>query len=102
MKFTPFDLEYTQSIWEQKVDINLTESGVHPIRLDELLGDDGEKVAELLATEINYPHVNGNPELRENIAALYDGADVENVLVTVGAAEAKVRAATTPTSAGSE
>jgi aspartate/methionine/tyrosine aminotransferase len=88
MKFTPFDLEYTQSLWEQKVDINLTESGVHPIRLDELLGDDGEKVAELLATEINYPHVNGNPELRENIAALYDGASVENVLVTVGAAEA--------------
>lgn len=88
MSFTPFDLEYTQSLWEQKVDINLTESGVHPIRLDDLLGDDGEKVAELLATEINYPHVNGNPELRENIAALYDGAGVENILVTVGAAEA--------------
>ena len=88
MTFTPFDLEYTQSIWEQKVDINLTESGVHPIRLDELLDEDGEKVAQLLATEINYPHVNGNPDLRENIAALYDGAGVENVLVTVGAAEA--------------
>jgi aspartate/methionine/tyrosine aminotransferase len=88
MPFTPFDLEYTQSLWEQKVDINLTESGVHPIRLDELLGEDGEKVARLLATEINYPHVNGNPELRENIASLYDGAGVENLLVTVGAAEA--------------
>ncbi len=88
MTFTPFDLEYHQSLWEQKVDINLTESGVHPIRLDELLDDDSEKVSELLATEINYPHVNGNPELRENIAALYDGAGVENVLVTVGAAEA--------------
>ena len=88
MTFIPFDLEYTQSIWEQKVDINLTESGVHPIRLDELLGEDGEKVAQLLETEINYPHVNGNPDLRENIAALYDGAHVDNVLVTVGAAEA--------------
>lgn len=88
MNFTPFDLEYTQSLWEQKVDINLTESGVHPIRLDELLGNDGDRVADLLATEINYPHVNGNPELRENIAALYDGAHVGNVLVTVGAAEA--------------
>ncbi len=88
MQFTPFDLEYTQSIWEQKVDINLTESGVHPIRLDELLGDDEEKLASLLSTEINYPHVNGNPELRENIATLYSGAGVDNVLVTVGAAEA--------------
>ena len=88
MPFIPFDLEYTQSIWEQKVDINLTESGVHPIRLDELLGDDKEKFDTLLSTEINYPHVNGNPELRERIAALYDGARTENVIVTVGAAEA--------------
>jgi aspartate/methionine/tyrosine aminotransferase len=88
MSFSPFDLEYTQSLWEQKVDINLTESGVHPIRLDELLGGDESMFAELLATEINYPHVNGNPLLRESIAGLYDGAGVENVLVTVGAAEA--------------
>ena len=88
MPFTPFNLEYTQSLWEQKVDINLTESGVHPIRLDALLGDDQAKLVEILATEINYPHVNGNPDLRERIAALYDGAGIENVLVTVGAAEA--------------
>jgi aspartate/methionine/tyrosine aminotransferase len=88
MHFTPFDLEYTQSVWEQDVDINLTESGVHPIRLDELLGGDESRFADLLATEINYPHVNGIPALRENIAALYDGAEVANVLVTVGAAEA--------------
>ncbi len=88
MQFTPFDLEYTQSLWEQKVDFNLTESGVHPIRLDELLGDNSDKLAEMLATEINYPHVNGDPALRENIANLYNGANIENVLVTVGAAEA--------------
>jgi aspartate/methionine/tyrosine aminotransferase len=88
MAFANFELEHIQSVWEQKVDINLTESGVHPIRLDDLLGDSSDKLTELLATEINYPHVNGNPELRENIAALYDGAGVENVLVTVGAAEA--------------
>jgi len=88
MSFTIFDLEHTQSVWEQKVDINLTESGVHPLCLDELLGDDRGKLDALLAAEINYPHVNGNPELRETIASLYDGAGIENVLVTVGAAEA--------------
>lgn len=89
MTFTPFDLEYTQSKWEQLVDFNLTESGVHPISLAELLGGDTEKLNRLLATEINYPHVNGNPELREHIARLYNGAKgEENVLVTVGAAEA--------------
>ena len=88
MTFTNFDLEYIQSVWEQKVDINLTESGVHPIRLEDLLDGDTDKLAELMASEINYPHVNGDPELRQNIAALYNGAAVENVLVTVGAAEA--------------
>ena len=88
MAFTPFDLEYWQSVWEQNVDINLTESGVHPIRLDELLGGDTDLLDALLSTELNYPHVNGDPELRLNIARLYDGADINNVLVTVGAAEA--------------
>ena len=43
---------------------------------------------DLLDTEINYPHVNGIPELRQNIAHLYDGATPKNVLVTVGAIEA--------------
>ena len=88
MTFTPFDLEYSQSLWEQQVEINLTESGVHPMRLEELIGDDPDLLQSLLETEINYPHVNGIPALRENIAAMYDGAGVENVLVTVGAAEA--------------
>ena len=72
MSFTPFDLEYTQSKWEQIVDFNLTESGVHPLRLDELLGDDQAKVAGLMATEINYPHVNGSPEGPADRPALPD------------------------------
>jgi len=88
MPFLPFELEYHQSLWEQVVDYNLTESGVHPMTLDELLGDERDMLDRLLATEINYPHVNGIPELRHNIARLYDGAGVGNVLVTVGAAEA--------------
>lgn len=88
IEFTPFDLEYTQSKWEQVVDFNLTESGVHPIELGALIGEDATFAERLMATEINYPHVNGIPSLRENIARLYSGATVPNVLVTVGAAEA--------------
>ncbi|MEM7129146.1 MAG: aminotransferase class I/II-fold pyridoxal phosphate-dependent enzyme [Chloroflexota bacterium] len=88
LPFTPFDLETIQSKWEQIVDFNLTESGVHPLRLEELLADNPHSLDALLRTELNYPHVNGNPELRENIARLYNGADLTNVLVTVGAAEA--------------
>lgn len=86
--FQPFELEYCQSVWEQKVEINLTESGVHPVTLRDLISDDEKLQDELLSLEINYPHVNGIPVLRERIAALYNNAQVENVLVTVGAAEA--------------
>ncbi|MEM7115735.1 MAG: aminotransferase class I/II-fold pyridoxal phosphate-dependent enzyme [Chloroflexota bacterium] len=89
MTFKIFDLEYIQSKWEQVVDFNLTESGVHPITTADLLAHDPDKIQQLLNTEINYPHVNGTPELRANIARLYNGANgEENVLVTVGAAEA--------------
>ena len=53
-KFQAFELEYCQSIWEQKVEINLTESGVHPVTLSELIGDDSDLQEKLLALEINH------------------------------------------------
>ena len=87
-KFYPFEMERMMSRFEQEVDFNLSESGVHPITLKSLLQDHPNAVDELLATEINYPHVNGTPELRDNIALTYNGATRENVLVTVGAIEA--------------
>jgi aspartate/methionine/tyrosine aminotransferase len=101
-EFVPFAMERMMSKFEQDVDYNLSESGVHPISLRELLADDSEEIERLLATELNYPHVNGIPELREHIAALYDGATPENVLVTVGAAEANYITTRTLLSAGDE
>ncbi len=86
--FQPFEMERYMSAHEQKVEYNLSESGVHPMTLRELLNFQEELLEELLETEINYAHANGRPELRENIARLYNGATAENVLVTVGAIEA--------------
>ena len=86
--FHPFEMERMMSKFEQKVEFNLSESGVHPITLQSLLGNQSGALDELLTTEINYPHANGIPELRNNIALTYDGATRENVLVTVGAIEA--------------
>ncbi len=85
--FQPFELERIMSDWEQAVDYNLSESGAHPAALRELLGD-GLTIEDLLATELSYPQVEGTPELRKRISALYPGADPDNVLVTVGCAEA--------------
>ena len=76
------------SVYEMAVEYNLSESGVHPLKLRELLALDNSSFEELLETEINYAHANGIPELREYISLLYDGANPSNVLVTVGAIEA--------------
>ncbi|MBA7600470.1 Capreomycidine synthase [subsurface metagenome] len=101
-KFQPFAKERWMSKFEQDVEFNLTESNVHPMSLSELLSDDPDYINHLLATDLNYPHVNGIPELRENIAALYDGATADNVLVTVGAIEANYNAIRTLLAAGDE
>jgi aspartate/methionine/tyrosine aminotransferase len=86
-EFQPFLIERMMSKWENVVDYNLSESGVHPMTVRELV-DDLEVIDELLSTELGYAQANGVIELRERIAALYPGATPDNVLVTVGCAEA--------------
>lgn len=86
--FQPFVMEHAMGKWETLVDYNLSESGVHPLLLRDLLDNDPESIERFLNVELNYPQVNGTLALREHIAALYDGATPDNVLVTVGAAEA--------------
>jgi aspartate/methionine/tyrosine aminotransferase len=87
-KFQPFVMERMMSKFEKAVDYNLSESGVHPLTLKELIRDDPDGLDRLLSLEMDYAHANGIPELRQNIAALYPGAGPENVLVTIGAIEA--------------
>jgi len=102
LSFQPFVMERMMSKYEQEVDYNLSESGVHPILLRDLFADDPTLVQQLLEMDLNYPHVNGIPELRRNIARLYSGATAENVLVTVGAIEANYIAIQTLLSPGDE
>jgi aspartate/methionine/tyrosine aminotransferase len=101
-EFQPFEMERFMSRFEQTVEYNLSESGVHPVSLAELLESEPDTIERLLATELDYPHVNGTPELRENIAAMYRGATPRNVLVTVGAIEANYITIRTLLDAGDE
>ena len=87
-EFQPFVMERMMSKWENVVEYNLSESGVHPMTYRELLQMGNRSVDELLGIEVNYPQANGTVKLRETIARLYPGATADNVLVTVGAAEA--------------
>jgi len=79
-------MERYQSLWENIVEYNLSESGVHPMNLKELVP--AEQLEEIFDTSLGYNQTNGTEELRSLIAAMYPGAQTENVLVSTGSAEA--------------
>ncbi len=88
MRFVPFELERWQSTWENRVRFNLSESGVHPLTIQELLGLAGASAVPLLETRLGYSQSNGTDLLRDRIAALYPGASRDQIIVTNGSAEA--------------
>ena len=88
----PFVMERWQSQFENEVVLNLSESGVHPLTLRELLELGGGAEAAL-DTTLGYGQSNGSALLRERIAALYADAGVEHVVVTNGSAESNFVAA---------
>ncbi len=80
-------MERWQSTFENRVSLNLSESGVHPMTVAELLRLAGSD-AGVEDIRLSYGQSNGSDELRERIAGLYPGATEASVLVTVGGAEA--------------
>ena len=92
MRIEPFEMERWQSTHEHKVSFNLSESGVHPLTLEELLGmpgGDGTATPDTLGPiPLGYTQGNGLEALRERVALLYPGSDIENILLTHGGAEA--------------
>src|SRR5690348_7472191 len=86
MAFQVFELERWQSEYEHTVEYNLADSSVRAVRLGDLL--EPSERERFFAAEVHYPMVNGTELLRDRIAALYPEATRDNVLVTVGGAEA--------------
>ncbi len=101
MKIQPFELERWQSIWENKVELNISESGVHPLSTSELVPDVAA-LQKILDVPQYYPQTNGSEELRSRIAELYPGAKAENLLVTCGGSEANFIATWALLEAGDE
>jgi aspartate/methionine/tyrosine aminotransferase len=88
MPFFTFELERWQSTWENRVRFNLSESGVHPLSVRELLELAEVSSDTLLDVRLGYSQSNGTDVLRTRIAGLYRGATPDQVLVTTGSAEA--------------
>jgi aspartate/methionine/tyrosine aminotransferase len=87
MRLEQFAMERMQSTYENQVDYNLSESGVHPLRLGELVEDAASRDA-LLNEALRYSQSNGTVALRSAIAALYPGSTPDHVQVTNGGSEA--------------
>lgn len=86
VQFDTFLMERNQTLFENGVEINLTESGVHPCTIEEIMPADAAQA--LLRLPLGYGWTDGRPDLRSAIASWYPGASASNVLVTNGSSEA--------------
>ena len=89
MRLEPFAMERFQSTWEHQVAWNLSESGVEPLRVEELAVTHEAREA-LLRQPLAYTQTNGTVELRRLVAAMYEGCGPEHIQVTNGGAEANL------------
>ena len=87
MKIDRFQMERTQCLFEKEVRFNLSESGVSPLSLGELVPGKKQRV-ELDALPLGYPHSTGRESLRTNIARFYGSDDYKSALVVNGGSEA--------------
>ena len=83
-----FEMERMQSLYWHRVEHDLSESGVAPLRIEELIAGTELDPDSLLALPLGYPLSEGSERTRERIAAWYPGAEVENVTMVNGGSEA--------------
>jgi aspartate/methionine/tyrosine aminotransferase len=100
MRIPTFVLERSQTLYENSVRINLTESGVHPATIEDILAPD--RIAALTRLPLGYGYTDGRPALREAIAAWHPGATAANVLVANGSSEANLLALMSLTDPGDD
>ncbi len=88
MKIERFEMERYQSRYWHLVDYDLSESGVLPMTIRELLGPAADAEAFISGLSLGYPLSEGSHETRANIAAWYPDATAENVTIMNGGSEA--------------
>lgn len=82
-----FEMERMQSLYWHRVEYDLSESGVVPMTLRELLGADADA---LLEAPLGYPLSEGAEETRAAVATWYPGATAEHVTLCNGGSEANL------------
>lgn len=87
MDIDVFSMERYQSLHWHQVEYDLSESGVLPMTIRELLGPAADAEA-FLYTTLGYPLSEGSHETRASIADWYPGATTEHVTMVNGGSEA--------------
>lgn len=87
MKMEVFEMERTMSTWENLVAYDISNSGVKPITLRDLVNL-GFDLDAMMDKPLGNCQGNGTMALREALAKLYPGADPDNIEVTNGTSEA--------------
>jgi aspartate/methionine/tyrosine aminotransferase len=87
MRLEPFAMERMQSTWENIVDYDMSESGVRPLTLRELV-EMGFDLDGFMDQPLGYSQSNGTIELRERLSAIYPGATIDHIEATNGTSEA--------------
>lgn len=87
MKIETFEMERMQSTWENLVEYDMSESGVRPLTLRELMAM-GFDLEAFLDVPLGYSQSNGTLDLRETLTRIYPGATVDHIEVTNGTSEA--------------
>src|SRR6266508_2276000 len=82
-----FEMERMQSTWENIVDYDMSESGVRPLTLRELV-EMGFDLDAFLDMPLGYSQSNGTIELREKLTTIYPGSTIDHIEVTNGTSEA--------------
>ena len=78
MRIEPFEMERMQSTWENIVEYDMSESGVRPVTLRELV-EMGFDLESMMDVPLGYSQSNGTLELRELLTQHYPGTGVEHI-----------------------
>jgi aspartate/methionine/tyrosine aminotransferase len=101
LRIDQFEMERMQSTWENVVEMDMSESGVRPVTLRELM-EMGLDLEAMLNMPLGYSQSNGTIALREELALHYPGATPDHIEVTNGTSEANYLLALALLSPGDE
>jgi len=87
MHIDPFAVEIWMNDWETKCEMNLAETCVHSLTIEELLALTGQNAADLsalLPLKMTYGDIRGSERLLRAISALYETRSPADILTTHG------------------